>query len=140
MANIRMDELFSRLEQSSSDYADRATQLSEAILEFEDRLHCAMKGKFSASVRHPDPQRPFKLGYDRVDGRWRLCVAPISPGSTWRPLQDGAVRYKILAVGLFEELLTEIVNKQEDETEELQTALDGVSPFLNTSTHSEGGE
>ena len=140
MANTRMDELFSRLEQSSSDYADRATQLSEAILEFEDRLHCTMKGKFSASVLHPDPPTPFKLGYDRVAGRWRLCLASIGPSSTWRPLQEAAVRYKILAVEVFEELLKEIVRKQEDETEELHTALDGILPFLNASPHSEGGE
>lgn len=140
MSSNSMDELLSRLEQSSSTYADRATQLSDMILEFESRLHCAMDGKFSACVKHEDPQEAFKLGYDRVDGRWRLCFARVGPVSKWRPLQEAAVSYKILGAALFEDLLKEILDKQEEQTEELNAALDGISPFLDDLAHPEGGE
>lgn len=140
MASNRMDKLFSRLEQSSSTYADRATQLSEAILEFEERLHSVMRGKFSAYVGNEDPQVGFVLGYDRFEGQWRLCFAASDQDRGKRPLQESAVRYKILAVALFEALLKEILDKQEEQTEELRAALEGLPPYLNVGTDQKGGE
>ncbi len=140
MASNRMDELFSRLEESSFAYADRATELSDMILEFEQRLHSVMKGKFSACVTREDQSICLSLAYMRLNSAWRLAFGVGKQDHGVRPLQDCSVKQKIYAVTLFEELLQDILDKQEGQTDELHKALDGISPFLDAETRQKGGE
>lgn len=150
MANDRLSSLFEALQDTSPRYAKLATNLSNGIEAFESFL-LSLPGKIETCVYSSSPTIDLGLRFVRLGKSWNLqvgindsdgppdCDHDGSPILSWASLREARLELKIEATTLFEGLLAQLLEIQQQRLEKL-SRVDGFIRSLGTGMKEGGNE
>ncbi len=124
MGDHQLQELTSLTHQLSTEYAEKATALSNFLEEFE-RLLQEMPGKIEVRV---DNDKGGML-LSRFGDGWYLIIDPKQ--SKAQRLGEASVEAKITAASLCRPLIECLVEVQKRKLEKLSTGLETMESFMN---------
>ncbi len=128
-SKVSIEELVQNVEASSIALGEKATHLSEVILEIDNRLR-EMPGKTAVAVNNDD----VKLSFDRLGGVWALWVidgeSPNTPDGRARVALGGiSIPRKARAFLLLPQLLRKIDEEQTLQVKEIDKAFKSLDDF-----------